>query len=312
MTGPLRQLAVTATSHWPNYLPEYVAAEHGYFADEGLDFRRWAPEPWTVVLDDLDAGRAQIALGGIWVPAMYHGRGREYRAFAALNARNPKAFVTREPVADFGVADLAGKTVLAPGAGSAAYYIHTAGLVRRAGADPADVRFIRDLSGGTLTELFLGGLGDVLITDVVNATVLQHAGHGHIALRVDSLGLMPNSVYYTGPGHLDHEDRLPWAFSRALARASQWLAANPARELKALLRREWPGLDTGLLVDVVDDLRGTGLWADIRIDRGSYDEWQDMLAEEHLIDAPVPFDVLVDPRPAEAAVAALAGSTTWS
>ncbi|WP_236792252.1 ABC transporter substrate-binding protein [Amycolatopsis sp. GM8] len=302
MTGTPRPFAVTATSHWPNYLPEYIAADHGYFADEGLDFRRWAPEPWTGVLDDLDEGRAHVALGGIWVPAMYHGRGREYRAFAALNARNPKAFVTREPVRDFGLADLAGKTVLAPGAGSAAYYIHTAGLLRRAGVDPAEVRFIRDLSGGVLTELFCGGLGDVLITDVVNATVLERGGRGHIALRVDSLGLMPNSVYYTSPSRLDDENRLPWAFCRALVRACQWLAENPAREAKTLLRKEWPALDTGLLIDVVDDLRGTGLWADIRIDRDSYEEWQDMIAEEHLIDGPIDFADLVDPRPADAAV----------
>jgi len=308
MTGTLQPFAVTATSHWPNYLPEYIAAEHGYFADEGLDFRRWAPEPWTGVLDDLDEGRAHVALGGIWVPAMYHGRGREYRAFAALNSRNPKAFVTREPVSDFAVADLAGKTVLAPGAGSAAYYIHTAGLLRRAGADPAGVRFLRDLSGGTLTELFRGGLGDVLITDVVNATVLERAGHGHIALRVDSLGPMPNSVYYTSPGQLGDASRLPWAFCRALTRAYRWLTANPAREVKDLLRRNWPALDTGLLIDVVDDLRASGLWHDIRVDRGSYDEWQEMLAEEHLIDRPIDFADLVDTRPAEAAT----GSATWS
>lgn len=304
--------AVSATSHWPNYLPEYIAADHGYFAEEGLDFRRWAPDPWTGVLDDLDSGRADAVLGGVWVPAMYHGRGRDYRAFAALNARNPKALVTRAPTAGLTWADLAGRTVLAPGAGSAAYYIHTAGLLRRAGVDPASVRFIRDLSTGVLTELFLAGLGDVLITDVVNATVLERNGQAHIALRVDSLGLMPNSVYYATPDALEDPEERPLRFCRALARAADWIQQHPAREVEDLLRRQWPGLDTGLLVDVVDDLRTSGLWADIRIDRDSYDEWQAMQAEAGLIDAPVPYDVLVDPRPAEAAVSAVAPDRTRS
>jgi NitT/TauT family transport system substrate-binding protein len=298
--------AVSATSHWPNYLPEYIAADHGYFAQEGLDFARWAPETWTDVLPDLDQGRAQAVLGGIWVPAMYHGRGREYRAFAQLNARNPKAIVTRRPTPDFHWSDLAGRTVLAPGAGSAAYYLHTAGLLRRAGVDPHRVRFIRDLSTGTLTELFHGGLGDFLITDVVNAVGLERTGRAHIAFRIDSVGLMPNSVYYTTPEHLDRDDQLPWRFAAALARASDWIQHNPAREVAPLLRREWPALDTGLLVDVVDELRASGLWKDIRIDRGGYDQWQAMLAEGGLIDAPVAYDTLVDSRPADAAVAALA------
>lgn len=301
---------VSATSHWPNYLPEYVAAEHGYFAEEGLDFHRWAPDPWTGVLDDLETGRAKAVLGGIWVPAMYHGRGRDYRAFASLNARNPKAFVTREPApevaaVDFDWAGLVGKTVLAPGAGSAAYFLHTAGLLRRAGIDPGDVHFVRDLSTGILTDLFLAGMGDVLITDVVNATVLARSGRGHIALRVDALGPMPNSVYYTTPRMLDDAEEAPWRFTRALARAMAWLREHPAREVEPLLRREWPGLDTGMLVDVVDDLRGTGLWDDVRIDRSSYDEWIGMLAQAGgLIDAPIAYDDLVDPRPAEAAAAA--------
>ncbi len=71
---------VSATSHWPNYLPEYVARDRGFFADEELEFDRYAPESWTQVLDDLADGSADAVLGGIWVPAMYHGRGRDYVA----------------------------------------------------------------------------------------------------------------------------------------------------------------------------------------------------------------------------------------
>lgn len=307
--------AVSATSHWPNYLPEYVAADHGYFAEEGLDFRRWAPDPWTGVLDDLDQGRADAVLGGIWVPAMYHGRGRDYRAFACLNARNPKAFVTREAApevaaADFDWAALVGKTILAPGAGSAAYYLHTAGLLRQAGVDPERVHFVRDLSTPILTDLFLAGMGDVLITDVVNATGLVRSGKGHIALRVDAIGPMPNSVYYTTPAMLEDPEQRPWRFSHALARAMRWLSEHPARDVESLLRREWPALDTGMLIDVVDDLRGTGLWDDVRIDPRSYDEWIGMLAAPGgLIDAPIAYADLIDPRPARDAASAFSDTS---
>ena len=105
-------------------------------------------------------GSADVALGGLWVPAMYAHRGRDFVAFAQLNDRFPMAIVTREPVEDFSWSWLAGRTLLVPGQGGTAPYEFTAGLMRRAGADPARTRFARDLSTPMLTELFVNGLGE--------------------------------------------------------------------------------------------------------------------------------------------------------
>ncbi|MFD3406516.1 ABC transporter substrate-binding protein [Kribbella sp. NPDC058693] len=295
------RLHVSATSHWPNYLPEYVAREFGYYEAEGLDFSRSAPDDWTQVLTDLETGTANVVLGGLWVPAMYHGRGRGYRAFAQLNARNPKALVTREKVADFDWKNLEGKIVVAPGAGGTAPYVHTAGLMRKAGVDMSKVRWVRDLSGSMLTELFLGGMGDALVTDLVNAAYLEHRQQAFVAVRHDRAGgLMPNSVYYTTDEVLAREDRLIERFCRALQQSLDWLKAHDAAELTDLLAREWPGLDTKVLIGVVDDLRSSGIWDDLRISEDGYGEWMRILAEDGLIDAAPAYDDLVDSRPASA------------
>lgn len=293
---------VSATSHWPNYLPEYIARDHGYFADEGLDFDRSAPDDWTQVLADLAAGAADVVLGGLWVPAMYHGRGREYVAFAALNSRNPKVLVTREPRPGFSWMELEGGIVLAPGAGGTAPYVHTAGLMRKAGVNMAEVRWVRDLAGSTLTELFLGGHGDALVTDAINGALLERAGKAAVVAHHDvEGGLMPNSVYYTTRERLDRDDSA-WRFCRALHRAYAWLASHGAAEVKELLAREWPGIDTGHLVEIVDDLRARGIWSDIRIDPQGYAEWLRIQTEDGLVSTEVPYDRLVDPRPAQEAV----------
>ncbi|NGN64775.1 ABC transporter substrate-binding protein [Streptomyces sp. A7024] len=288
----------------PVYLPEYVAREFGFYEDEGLDFSRSAPDDWTRVLTDLDTGEATAALGGLWVPAMYHGRGRELIAFAQLNGVNPKGLVTREPSAGFGLKDLEGKVVLAPGAGGTAPYVHTAGLMRRAGVDMSQVRWIRDLSGAMLTEMFLNGAGDALVTDAVNGAFLQRAGTAHIAFRHDEAGgAMPNSVYYTSREVLDRDDKVVWRFCRALQRAYDWLKEHEAAQLTDLLKREWPQLDTEFLITVVDGLRASGLWDDIRVDEQGFAEWMLILAEDGLIDEPMPYAALVDPRPAAEAAA---------
>src|SRR5579859_6269839 len=110
-------LAVSATAHGVNYLPEYVAREHGIFASHDLDVPYRPRNPWDGVMHDLADGSADLALGGLWVPAMYAGNGRNFVAVAQLNDRFPMAIVTRETAEDFALFWLLGKTVLAPGQG---------------------------------------------------------------------------------------------------------------------------------------------------------------------------------------------------
>ena len=95
------RLVISATQHGVNYLPEYYAAAQGWFEELGLTVAAEPRDPWTGVLDDLADGSADLALGGLWGPAMYAGMGRDLVAVGQLNARFPMAVVTREPVEGF-------------------------------------------------------------------------------------------------------------------------------------------------------------------------------------------------------------------
>lgn len=86
----LTPLTVSATAHGLNYLPEYLANHRGLFAEHDLKVTAQARDPWIGVLDDLDTGVADIALGGLWVPAMYAGTARELVVVGQLNARSPR------------------------------------------------------------------------------------------------------------------------------------------------------------------------------------------------------------------------------
>lgn len=294
---------VSATSHWPNYLPEYVAADRGFFAEEDIEFSRDAPDDWTDVLRSLADGSAQAVLGGLWVPAMYHGRGQEFVAFAQLNATNPKAILTRDPQPDFTLADLQGKLVLAPGAGGTAPYMHTAGLIRQAGVDLNSVRFIRDLSGATLTDLFIGGLGDAIVVDLVNAHLLEHKGVGTIAFRhAESGGSMPNSVYYTYPELVGEPDSAPWRFTRAIQRAMNWLGDHDGADCADLLARYWPQLPLDVLIASVNDLKRSGVWSSVLVDPDGFRNWMTILTGEWLLSEPLDYHSIVDDRPARGAL----------
>src|ERR1700710_1646888 len=105
-------LKISATANGLNYLPEYVANQGGLFADRGLSVTAVARDPWTGVLDDIESREADLALGGLWVPAMYAGMPRKLSVVGQLNHKFPMTIVARTQTSPVGLDWLAGKVVL--------------------------------------------------------------------------------------------------------------------------------------------------------------------------------------------------------
>ncbi|GEM30935.1 hypothetical protein NN3_19420 [Nocardia neocaledoniensis NBRC 108232] len=291
------ELKISATAHGLNYLPEYFAADRGLFAAQDLSVTATAKDPWTGVLDDLDSGAADIALGGLWVPGMYWGTPRELTVFAQLNHQFPKALVVRGDAEGFGWADLVGATVLAPGIGGSAPYAFTAGLIREAGLDPADMTFLRDLSTPMFVELFEAGLGDAIVLDMTTAQILQDRGSGAIAIDYTEVGgLGPNSVYYLRTDRYDElADRLV-RFTTALEQAMRAVRTVPLAELEPLLAAHWPGIATETLLRSCARIKSSGTWDTVRIDAGASDRWMRILAQEKMVPTAPAFADLIDTR----------------
>jgi NitT/TauT family transport system substrate-binding protein len=291
----MSSLAVSATSHGQNYLPLYYAESAGLFADRGLQVRIWDRDPWTGVLDDLKSGEADVALGGLWVPAMYTGRGRELITVGQVNARFSKTLITREPVSDFDWNWITGKTVLVPGAGGTAPYEFTAGLIRAAGVDPAGARFVRDLSGPMLTELFLGGHGDAMIVDAFSAAKLSTARLVEQTYRLgEPGGVMPNSVFYTLPERLDALEEPLTAFLAGLQEAMSAITGGAPTE--ALLAEHWPEATEPARATATSELIANGTWESVIIDEAACNRWIDVLREAGLVSTAADFSTLVDTR----------------
>ena len=298
----MSSLSVSATSHGQNYLPLYYAESAGLFADRGLQVRVWDRDPWTGVLDDLDSGEADVVLGGLWVPAMYAGRGRALIAVGQINARFSKTLVTRDPVTDFAWSWITGKTILAPGAGGTAPYEFTASLIRAAGVGAASARVVRDLSGPMLTEVFLGGHGDAMIVDAFSAAKLSTAGLAHETYRLAGPGgVMPNSVFYTAPERLGALEEPLTAFLDALQEAM--VAINGGAPTAALLAEHWPGATEAARTAATSELVANGTWESVVIDEAACNRWMDILREAGLVSTAVDFSTVVDTRVVDRAFA---------
>ncbi|WP_433509328.1 ABC transporter substrate-binding protein [Nonomuraea sp. CA-143628] len=296
MTQPFR---IAATGHSLNYLPEYMAAHRGYFEHEGLAVDAVVPSPWDLVLTELAAGTSQAALGGIWVPSMYFGRSSRYTPFAQVANRAPLALVGRGDPASFSLTDLVGGTVLMKGSNGASVGLYLKMLLAENDIDARDVRFIQDLDGAMLSELFVGGMGDYLLIDYPNASKLA-GSHDVAVVRAfaEAGGDIPWSVYYTLREPTDEQRDLHTRFFRALGRGMADVLDAPADTYADLLTSLFPKFDIGLLVALTDQYRTWGMWTTPEINRAGYDRWQAGIALGGLVSQPLGYDVLIDSVPA--------------
>lgn len=286
------------------YAPQYLALELGFFADEGLQVETTVPGGARLV-EYLSAGRADVALGGIWRPLMYRGRLETLTAFAMLCARNPQVLVARRPPQGDGFAwqDLVGRTVILP-AGAPSPGMLLSSILRRAGVDASGVRFIRDLQEQETARLFRAGLGDFYLAMPPLVDELVAEGYHAAVTLAEAGGPVPWSVYYSAPEFLTHPAQPAARFARAIRRALCWLLAWDPGDMPGPLQGYLPGVDAWLLARSITLTRQRGVWIDdVRIPERDLLRWQEAMAQEGLIERPLPYREVVDPRPAEAAQA---------
>lgn len=302
-------LSISATAHGLNYLPEYYADHAGLFADRGLSVHAKACDPWTGVLDDLDSGVADIALGGLWVPGMYWDTSRKLTVFAQLNHQFPKALVMRDKVeGEFDWSILTGKTVLAPGIGGSAPYAITAGMMRESGVDSSATTFLRDLSTPMFVDLFEDGLGDAIILDITTAQTMTDRNTGHIVVEYAEVGgLGPNSVYYCRTDRFDELEERLVGFASALNAAMTTVKATPVSELEPLLTEHWPHIALPTLSAACTKIQQSRTWDTVRIDADASDRWMRILEEEAMVRKAPKFVDLVTSRVVDAAELATVG-----
>ncbi|KAF9882164.1 putative abc-type nitrate sulfonate bicarbonate transport periplasmic component protein [Colletotrichum karsti] len=305
----LERFHVSATGHSLNYLPEYIAQRHGFFREQGLDVTVTVPKPWDRVLDELADGTAAAALGGVWVPSMYHNRVRDYVAFAQVANRAPLAIVGRrslDKTQPFALAETVGRTVLMKGSNGASVGLYFKMILRENGVDPSAVKYVQDLDGAMLGELFAGGMGDFLVVDNLSARALVARHADKIEIKFEAVsegGEIPWSVYYRDastitPEVLDAQER----FCIGLGKAMDWVLAHDAEEFREELAEIFPQIPVDVTVELTNVFRRDGMWTSPVVSRKGYERWQKGICDGYLVEKPLSYEVIVNDGPSQAAL----------
>lgn len=293
------KFVISSTGLSMNYMPHYIAKELGYFRDVDLEVSSTVPIPWINVLKEIDAGIAHVVEGGIWVPLIYLDRVRSYPSFAKIASRCPLVIVSREPVDQFDWKMLENKKLLIAGGDGASHGLFVLGCAREAGVDLNKVSLVNNFMAATLVDLFCGGFGDMIVLPVELAAQLVAEKKGHVFADLTVRGgEVPWSVYYGTTEFLDHPGNLAGRFTLALQRATTWLQGHDARDCEDIIRRNWPKVEFEKAVGVINMFKREGMWTpSVEIEEPILARWQGFLVGADLLDAPKPYQKVVDSRP---------------
>lgn len=292
---------ISATGLSINYLPEYLADHLGFFRDLDLKVETDIPQPWTQVLKDIDTGTHHAVCGGIWVPSIYiQHKVKQYKAFAKISSRCPMMLVSREPIPAFTWKDMEGKVVLVPGDNGVSPFMWLYGCAKEGGADVNKVKFVHDFANYMLAECFIvGEWGDMYFTNAVFASKAVEAGVGTVVCDMTKMGgPVPWSVYYSTPEVLNHPSDLCSRFALGVQRGLDWLRNHKGDDCRDILARNWPQMNIGQMVEVVDGFLRNGMWDEsIEIGHNETLHYAKYQVDIGTLDAPLPYDRLVDIRP---------------
>lgn len=269
------------------FAPQYIAEDLGFFAANDIEMigNVDAGPAGSWLADNLITDKADVALGGIWLPLVYTDLGMaDLKPFAAVCHRNPAILVGREPDdAPFDWKALEGKRLLLSLAATS-QWMFLEGVLLEHGVNIGAVQIVRDLHVATTQSLWRSGLGDFFLAEPSLAFTLADEGFSISTTMAASAGPVPWSIYYTRP-ELLVGDAPALLFRRAIEQSTAWLLepTNRAEAVKRLAPR-FAKTDPSPLAQILDHLVTSGVWQpDPQIDPAAVERYQRMMVRYGLL-----------------------------
>ncbi len=280
------------------YVPQYVALEKGFFADEGLDIELSTAWGGDKAATSLMANHTDIALIGPETAVYIYQQGASNYLinFAQLTQKAGSFLVAREPFPEFDLEDVKGKTVVGNRPGGAPEMVMEYTL-RHNNIEPfKDVDIITNLDFTANAPAFKNGLGDFVQLFEPKASQLENMGAGYVVASFGELGgRVPYTVYMARKSYIEENPQLVQRFTNVIYRAQLWTYSHSAQEIAKVISPFFPELDLDLLIKVVKRYKRQETWAHNPIlEREEFNHWQDIIMEAGELENKIDYEVIVN------------------
>ena len=292
----LTKVRLAEVTHSMFYAPLYVAIENGYFEDEGLDVELILTSGADKVSAAVLSNTVEIGFAGpesaIYI---YENGEKDYLVtFAGLTKRDGQFIVSRKQIENFDIEDLYGKEVLGGRVGGMPLLNFLNG-VKNINGDISKININTSVDFASLSGSFIAGMGDYVNLFEPNATKLEQQGFGYVVGSIGELsGEMPYTAFYARKSFIDNNKDTILAFNRAINKGLEYVNNHSNEEVANVILKQFPDSSKNEIITIVGRYRDADSWLDnTTITKESYENLEDIMIDNILLDEYVPFDALV-------------------
>ena len=224
-----------AVSRWPASAPFYIAAEKGYFADEGLDATLRSYASGHLAFTHMLAGGAEFATCADTPIALAAVRGKRFVVLATIaEIDQPIVIVARRDRGISAPDDLRGKRIGLTAGSAAEFFLHV--YLTTSYIDPKGVRVV-NVDTDRVVDALLNGEVDAVSTWAPYSSILRdRLGGKALTLGDPSIYTMMWNVSAT-PEFVKNRPDCVRKLLRALFRANSFISEHPDEALTVTAQR---------------------------------------------------------------------------
>lgn len=293
----LTKVKLAEVTHSAFYAPLYVAIENGYFKESGIDLEviltPGADKVSAAVLSNtVDVGFAGTE-SAIYV---YQGGEEDYLVtFAGLTKRDGQFILGRDCSKEFKLEDLYGKEILVGRQGGMPA-LNFLNAMKNSNIDVSKINVNYAVDFASLSGSFIGGMGDYVDLFEPTATSVVKNSNACIVESIGKLsGEMPYTAFYARKSFLNKNKDTLTNFTNAINKGLEFVKNNDAKTIAKVILPQFPDSSLSDLTTIVDNYKKYDSWLQNPIiSETSFNNLQDILEDNKLIEKRVPFDKLIN------------------
>ena len=167
--------------------------------------------------------------------------------------------------------------------------------VKNINGDISKININTSVDFASLSGSFIAGMGDYVNLFEPNATKLEQQGFGYVVGSIGELsGEMPYTAFYARKSFIDNNKDTILAFNRAINKGLEYVNNHSNEEVANVILKQFPDSSKNEIITIVGRYRDADSWLDnTTITKESYENLEDIMIDNILLDEYVPFDALV-------------------
>lgn len=262
------KLTIAEVTHSVFYAPQYVALEAGFFEEEGLEVDLLLTQGADKTMAALLSDEAQIGFMGPEASIYVYNQGSKDYAinFAQVTKRDGTFLLSREPIADFSLADLKGKEVIGGRKGgmpemTLEYVLKQAGLTLGENVAAGETNVRTDIQFAAMGGAFMGGEGDFVTLFEPTATEVENAGEGYVVASMGQLsGEIPYTAYSSLKSYMSKHPEVIQRFTNAIYKGQRYVEEHSAEDIAKVIAPQFTELSHEELTAVIMRYKENDTW----------------------------------------------------